>query len=524
MKIIKIPSTIATFFLYIGLSAQPGSPDNTFGTGGKVITDVSGNEDNGNAIAIQSDGKILVAGNTTMNGASYDCAIVRYNPDGSLDNSFGKGGKVVTDYGGTIEDYLSIVIQSNGKIIVAGSSIQGARNADFILARYNSDGSLDNTFGSGGKVISDFGPNDSNSGSALAIQADGKILVGGQSNSNATDEWYDMALVRYENNGSLDKTFGTGGIVTTDFGYAQNEYCNSIIIQNDGRIVLAGSVNSGSPNYSSFALARLNTNGTMDNSFDSDGRVITDFGPSQDRAKSMVMQTDGKIVVVGISENNSSDIALVRYNSNGSPDITFDSDGKLITSIGTYTDDGNALGLQSDGKIIVGGTSSLPGGSNGFALLRYNSDGSLDNNFGSGGKVTSPVAKTASANALSIQSDGKILLAGTCATGETLSSSDFALVRYQINSTSSIWENHETAGFTIFPNPCDGKFFLTNLKGADRTIQRISVFNFAGEKIYDENNCINNTYEFNLSAYPKGLYFMEIKSGMRTIFNKIIVE
>ena len=183
MKTQKSIFTSLSILVQLSLLAQPGSLDKTFGSGGKVNTDIGGNQDNGNAVVVQNDGKIVVAGSSTTNGNNFDCALIRYNTDGSPDNSFGSGGKVVTDFGSNFENFQSLFLQNDGKIIAVGTSIQGTKNSDVILARYNLNGTLDNTFGTGGKVISDFGPNDSNDGNAIAIQNDGKILVGGQSNS-----------------------------------------------------------------------------------------------------------------------------------------------------------------------------------------------------------------------------------------------------------------------------------------------------------------------------------------------------
>jgi len=224
-----------------------GSLDTSFSTDGKVTTAFGTSNDVATSVAIQSDGKIVAAG-YSYNGANYDFALVRYNMDGSLDSTFGTGGKVTTAFGTGDDGAKSVAIQSDGKIVAAGYSDNGA-NYDFALVRYNTDGSLDSTFGTGGKVTTAVGTGTDNAKS-VAIQSDGKIVAAGYSYNGAN---FDFALVRYNTDGSLDSTFGTGGKVTTAFG-TSNDEAYSVAIQSDGKIVAAGSSNNGA-NYD-FALVR----------------------------------------------------------------------------------------------------------------------------------------------------------------------------------------------------------------------------------------------------------------------------
>ena len=242
--------------------AAPGALDPTFGTSGEVTTDFGGS-DSAQAVAIQSDGKIVAAGGT-FSFPSGDFAVARYNVDGSLDPTFGSGGKVTTDFGG-FDAASAVVIQPDGRIVAAGRSGGG----DFALARYNADGSLDPTFGSGGKVTTDFGGG-FDAAFGVALQTDGKIIAVGQGASS-----FDFALARYNADGSLDPTFGSGGKVTTDFtgGF---EDAIAVAIQLDGRIVVTGQTFSGG--FQKFALARYNADGSLDTSFGSGGIVTTNFG------------------------------------------------------------------------------------------------------------------------------------------------------------------------------------------------------------------------------------------------------
>ncbi len=323
-----------------------GSLDTSFGTSGKITTDFGGN-DFGRSVILQADGRIIVAG--IGNG---DFSVARYNSDGSLDTSFGTGGKVTTDFGGFDNGY-SIALQADGRIVVAGG------NGDFLVARYNSDGSLDTSFGGTGKVITDFGGSDS--GYSVVLQADGKIIVAGVGNGI-------FSVARYNSDGSLDLTFGTDGKLTTDFGGSNITY--SIVLQADGKIVVAGESSND------FTLVRYNNDGDLDTSFGTGGKVITDFGGS-DFGFSVALQADGKIVVAGrvVTKTvdpsfpfpiSTSDFAVARYNSDGSLDTSFGTGGKVITDFGGFDDIGYSVALQADGKIVVAGFSNGD-----FALARY---------------------------------------------------------------------------------------------------------------------------------------------------------
>ena len=203
------------------------------------------------------------------------------------------------------------------------------------------------------------------------MQSDGKILVGGKSYDGSNERF---GLARYNANGSLDTTFGGDGKVTTDVG-SGNDYIHSITVQSDGKILAAGYSFSVSDGYD-FSMTRYNANGSLDTSFSGDGKVFTDFGFGAHKGYSVTVQDDGKILVAGISN---ADFALARYNVNGSLDTSFGVDGKVTTAIGSGDDYGYDVTVQSDGKILVAGYSD--NGSYDLALTRYNADGSLDTTF-----------------------------------------------------------------------------------------------------------------------------------------------
>jgi uncharacterized delta-60 repeat protein len=287
------PSGLGTSDFGVARYNTDGSLDATFGAGGKVATDFGGGEQ-GNAVVIQTDGKIVAAGASDGN-----FALARYNANGTLDTAFGSGGMVITDFGAG-EFAFELALQADGKIIAAGMS-----GSDFALARYNPNGSLDATFGTGGEVTTDCGSS-SDSAFGVVVQADGKIIAGGVGSG-------DVALARYNANGSLDPTFGSGGRVTTDLG-SSFDVANTLALQGDGKIVAAGG------NSSDFALVRYSPNGSLDTSFGSGGVTTTDFG-SSDSAFDVAVQTDGKIVAVG---GNNADFTLARYQGTGLLAVSID--------------------------------------------------------------------------------------------------------------------------------------------------------------------------------------------------------
>ncbi len=416
-----------TIILSSPLNAADGDLDPTFGTGGKLITDFGGRSDGAAAMAIQADGKIVVVGDSFA-GATSDFALARYNSNGTLDTTFGTAatGKVTTDFGG-VDQPRAVAIQPDGKIVVGGAA--GAPNL-FALARYNPDGSLDPSFGSGGKVTTSFAERGGQVGvNAVAIQPDGKIVAAGFAGTSGSDR--DHALARYNPDGTLDPTFGTGGKVITSFnGFDE---AAAMALQADGKIVTAGFSGPASGSFD-FALARLNPDGSLDPTFGTGGKVIIDFGgPGEEQGRSVAVQPDGKIVVAGISiVGGTFDFALARLNPDGSLDPTFGTGGKVTTDFGS-SDGGSSVAIQPDGKIVVAGFSNVPFD---FALARYNPDGSLDPTFGTAGKVTTDFGGSSDAGgAVAIQADGKIVAAGYSNIGGTF---DFALSRYLVTTTIEV--------------------------------------------------------------------------------------
>ena len=342
-------------FALIGYNAD-GSLDYTFGSNGIVKTEISAlSNDQIKAIAIQADGKIVAAGTTGVSTLS-NYAIVRYLADGSgLDPTFGVSGKVIIDFSGTQDFVSSIVIQSDGKIVVGGSTVNGS-NADFSLIRLNLNGTLDNTFDSDGKVTTALGAYNISSG--IGLQADGKIVLAGYNAGN-------FGVVRYNTNGSLDNTFDTDGKVNITIGPSSNEGVFGLVIQPDGKILISGNTNFAGT--TDFAVIRLNTDGSLDTGFGSGGKFWIDINiNSEDYNPSIALYSSGKILLAGTI--NTGTIGLCRLNANGTIDTSFDEDGKITFEIGYGIDQVKTLALQTDGKILLAGNYSN-GTNDDFALL-----------------------------------------------------------------------------------------------------------------------------------------------------------
>jgi uncharacterized delta-60 repeat protein len=357
---------------------------------------------------------------------------------GKLDPSFGTGGKVVTDFGVSFSDAFSVAVQPDGRIVVAGeaSAPTDANSTIFGLARYNSDGSLDASFGSGGKVTTSFSQGASQ-GEALALQQDGKIVAAGLVQLSSDHTLF--AIARYNSNGALDPGFGAGGQATVDFGVGLN-FANAIAIQADGKIVLAGqALYITSNGQSQFGLARLSPEGTLDLSFGNGGMVTGPSISAINAAKGLAIQPDGKIVVSGYSRANtaSGDWAVARYNADGSLDSTFGASGAVTTRFLGLGDVASSVLVLADGKLIVTGYAFVGQGEIDFALARYDASGTLDPSFGNGGKVTTAFpGGVAVGTRGALQPDGKTLLTGGFYSNPNDSkTADVAIARYNADGT-----------------------------------------------------------------------------------------
>lgn len=396
--------------------------------GGRVITKFVG-DSGANAVIVQPDGKIVAAGSANVSPGKFGFALARYNPDGSLDPSFGKRGKVTTGFFlGEGAGIAALVLQPDGKIVAGGRIAPGTA---FALARYKPDGSLDASFGRTGKVTTDFFGGENNL-AALVLQPDGKIVAGG-SVTPPSGGVLRFALARYNGDGTLDASFGTGGEVTTELGRGSSGI-SAVALIPSGKIVAGGWWRGN------FALARYNQDGRLDTSFGTRGIVATDFFGRGDSISDLALQRDGEIVVGGgATPPNSPDagvFALARYQPDGKLDPDFGVKGKVTTDFLGRDESVWAVALQPDGRLVAVGAVTRPNGrpSGLFALARYTFDGHLDPGFGVGGEVWTGFRGESGANAVDLQPNGKIVAAGSTASrrgGEFPLWSYFVVARYQ---------------------------------------------------------------------------------------------
>ncbi len=399
--------------------AVPGVLDTTFGTGGAVTYNGPINGDDwAIKLTLQKDKKMVAVG-TCFNGENLDILVLRYNQDGTLDSTFGTGGAATYNSPANRDDEgQGVALQRDGKIVVAAHSFNGAK-WNVLVLRYNKNGTLDSTFGTGGVVTYDTAGNLSYEGHSVAIQPDGKIVVAGDIMDISWNRYWDVLLLRYNSNGTLDNTFGAGGVVTyngpTDGIDWMPENGNSLALQPDGKIIVVGSTFDWT-DWNVLVL-RYNKDGTLDSTFGTVGAVTYNSPANRDDyGNGVILQPDGKIVAVGTSFNGASwDLLVLRYDPDGALDNTFGTGGVVTYNGPASSDDyGSGVALQKDGRIVVVGGSTVLGNRWDALVLRYNKNGTLDNTFGAGGVVTynGSADSDNGAEAVSIQKDRKIAVVG----------------------------------------------------------------------------------------------------------------
>jgi uncharacterized delta-60 repeat protein len=417
--------TLSTLLVLIALGtalAAPGDLDPGFHGTGTVVTPIATGSSQATAIVRQGDGKLVVAGAVLVpvvgNPDNIDFLVVRYDASGALDPTFGGGTGIVTTAIRTGEDTAHAVIQqTDGKLVVAGVSYDEAFNDSmFSLVRYQTDGTLDPTFGGGtGMVTTPIAAGAFDAAWALLQQADGKLVAAGTTDAG-------IAVVRYDTSGMLDAGFGGTGIVTTVVG--GSSIAKAVVEQAaDHKLVIAGSSDAD------IALVRYGTDGTPDAGFNGTGIVTTTVGAGNAEARGLVQQASGgKLVVAGVSNDGTNDqFTLVRYGTNGAVDTAgFGTSGVVTTSVGAGNSSASGLVEQADGKLVAAGVASN-GTNTDFALVRYGATGTPDATFGTAGVVTTPIGTgDDAAAAIAYQPDGFLVAAGFA----TSARMDVAAARY----------------------------------------------------------------------------------------------
>lgn len=492
-------------------NAQDGSLDLTFGNNGKVVTSYGTFI---RSIKIQPNGKIIAVGDYTPSFASL--MIARYNSDGSLDNSFNGNGLFSLYNGVNPSAAYGVALQTNNKIVVAGN-YKNTTYSELAVFRLHSNGTLDSSFDGDGMTLLSVIPGLHCRAHAVAIQSNGKIVTAGYSKTLQDD--LALTICRFNTDGSLDLSFNNSGFVLNDISNGDDQ-AYAIKIQDDGKLVVCGS--SDSNGQKKMLVIRYNYDGSLDNSFGTNGVVLTAIGSNNLEARALDIQTDGKILAAGTASTPYPNFAIVRYNIDGNLDTSFGLDGISITSpeSGSYGKV-HSIFCQTDGKILAGG------GISDFRLGKFNSDGSLDTSFGTAGFVTTNIYSMITddmALCMDIQSDNKVILGGGSVIGLN-GDHQFSMARYNNSiGISDIFEPSELVNdFQIFPNPLTEKSLLASNFPLENTT--VKLYNSLGMKVTEKNNLSGYSILLDKEDLKSGVYFITIERGNNELLrSKLVVS
>ncbi len=524
--------TKITFFLLllvscICLPAQyAGYLDASFGINGKTTTSISNDDDVATCMTLQPDGKIILGG-FTGSGTMIDFALIRYNTDGSIDNSFGTNGIATASFDSPnagSDIIAALNLQADGKIVAVGTTKQSSIT-QACIARFDSNGTLESSFNNNIGYYFAGTANYYLFPTGVKIMGNGKIIVTGTFEGSFAGDFF---IIKLNADGTPDITFGNNGMVVTPLentGYPDNSY--AMEMQLDGKLVMVGSNLQYFSEGLTFVIARLNNDGQLDPNFNTVGFVrlnITFFG--DDIAYNVAVQPDGKIVAVGtLNEGTAnSDFLIVRCNGDGSMDNSFGTNGIVTTDFIGGIDGAREVLIQSDGKIIAIGYATANGAFR-FGLARYNPNGSLDNTFGVNGKITTDISAGEDvAYSAALQTDGKLLVAGESYTVNT--GKDFAVARYLTTPGVGFVENENNIAAYIYPNPVSDKATI-HFNLTEKTSLSIAITDLQGKVIKEIQNKLpytsgNQEFSFDTKELSNGCYLLSIQSDNHTQYCKLI--
>ena len=511
----KITTTLSISLFYLVVSfiafSQDGTLDNSFDSDGKVTYAIADSICAAVDVEVQLDGKIVVGGYQYGQDWLMNFVLLRYNSDGSLDNTFGVNGKLITKFTSIPHSasLSSLAIQDDGKIVGLGKYSDADDDA-IAIVRYTVNGSLDNTFGVGGKdTINVLGLTEPKE---VKIQADGKILI------LSYVSGFDIEVIRLNADGSIDNTFDGDGRVVID-PTANMDYPYDMTIQNDGKIVLCGTTSED------IFLVRLNSDGGLDTTFDSDGILTTDHESQIQSATAITVQMDGKIVIGGSHGGWPSQLIVIRYNPDGSLDTSFDTDGILTANFGTESSYLSDVVIQTNGKIVVAGTVDIVGVGALFAIARLNTDGSFDATFDSDGiQTTSFSIDDDYGYALAKQPDGKFVLVGVAETIGGPYADGMAIARYNNSDDLGMKEIETTLHeLHVFPNPSNTSVTLQ----LDHWIGtgEVEIYSVEGQKVCENVSINGDTTTLETLKFPNGKYTVKIvQNGITLAKEELMVN
>ncbi len=496
----KLYSLILLFAATSLSYAQSGILDTSFGNNGIVSTQVSPTYNFGTATMVQPDGKIIVVGDSGE-PATYKATIIRLNTDGRVDTSFGTSGNVTITIPSAKSFGMDVALQNDGKIVVGARTWDNV-TGDFVLARLNADGSFDNSFGTNGVVIANSGGSDVLA--SVLIANDGKIYAAGDSESN-------FSIAKFNTDGTMDTSFGTNG--WSFIAFSSSSYAQDIAFQNDGNIVMGGFGIISGGRYQ-MAAARITADGALDNSFGTDGKVAFNFGIDHDIATTLGIQSDGKIVLGGHTYIRSNprlayDFAVARLNTDGSLDNTYGNNGVATTQIVDEANYANGLVIQADDKVVLAGR-TVKEFDYDFAMVRFNTDGTLDATFGNGGKVSTDVdGKEDHGYAIALQPDNKIILAGH---SYSAGADDSSIVVARYTNETLGFEDFQNVDFRLYPNPAKEQITI-ELSDASSNYE-VTIFNVLGKKVYSSE--IQKVGQIDVSGLASGTYLVKLNSDNKS--------
>lgn len=501
---------IALSIFTLTVKAQTTS-DPSFGNNGVVITPIQLGDDVANDIIRQPDGKLIVTGNGIIQ-SHHQFMILRYQANGIIDSTFGVNGKATATIG-VVHNYAkAAVLQSDGKIVVAGYFDNNFYN-DAVIIRFNSNGTVDQSFGTNG-MIQFIANNQFDEFHDIAIQPDGKIVAVGRSFANNT---YNFFTVRLLTNGTLDPNFGTGGKVMTDFVNA-NDCIYSVLLQSGGKIVVSGSTTPGSSYY---AAARYLSDGSPDLTFGTAGKMSIGSGSTLDICYGMAMQADSSIVLAGSHHNSFIDeYMFVRLTKLGMLDNTFGTNGIKVISKTVPSEVLTDVVIQPDGKIMACGS----GNNLEAMLIRLNSNGTPDATFGTQGVFTGNVGGTVNAlNSLMVLPDSSVIACGYTKQGNN---DDYLVIKALYDLPLGV-EEAESNAFkaSVYPNPATDFINVT----FDRDVEQngsVVIYDATGKTILQHDfRALFSPVKIALPNYlKKGMYVLRINSGSKQSIQKFMVQ
>lgn len=502
----KIYSLVLALTIGFTAFSQSGLLDNSFGQNGFVTTIVNGTYNFATSTFVQPDGKILIAGNGGE-AATYKATVARLNADGSFDLTFANNGKLTITIGNAKSFATDITLQDDGKIVMAAYTWNDVKG-DFAAIRLNSDGSFDTTFGNQGiQLITTPG---SGVAQSLRILDDGKILLGGYFDDN-------FAVLKLNADGSIDTNFGVSGWAITMFTSASS-FVEEIEIQDDGKIVQGGFIVNANQ-LIEMAVSRLNSDGTIDQTFGSQGKLRFNIGNGNDFLTGVAIQNDGKILLGGHKWIDNvelkHDFAVIRLNTDGSFDTSYGNNGVATAQIVDGANYTSGIKLQSDQKLLLSG-STVKTGEYKFALLRFNPDGSLDQNFGAAGTgMLSPDfnGRECYGEAVTLQPDGYIILAGS-----SFNNGVSEKVTMRFTSVTVGLSKNEISSLKLYPNP--GSDFISVELNDNSTSFEIEIRDVLGRLVYGAT--LNPSNKNDVSNFKSGTYFLKVVGNNRSEVIKFV--